>query len=101
MMQIKENISLMFSNSATETSLHDFPSFSDTLNILYLLYLAHSTLGVFNSIKLHLNKRTLKTKHAFREQLSWLCLLSEVKSDAILGTTNRLGTFKCNDKFKL
>ena len=44
------------------------------------------------------------TKGAFREQLSLLlftfyCLLSEVTSDAILGTANGLG--KYNDEFNL
>ena len=38
-------------------------------------------------------------KVSLREQLSWLCLRSEVTSDAILGKVNRLG--KCNDKIKL
>ena len=35
------------------------------------------------AIKLHTNKITLKRKVAFCEQLSWLCLLSEVTSDPI------------------
>ena len=51
------------------------------------------------SVILHPNKRTLKTKVAVRERLSWLCLLSDITPDAILGTANRLG--KCNDKIKL
>ena len=37
------------------------------------------------SVKLHPNKGTLNTKVAFREQVSWLCLLSEVTSNAVLG----------------
>ena len=50
-------------------------------------------------VKLHSNKRTLKLKFAFREQVSWLCLLSEVTSDAILDTANRSG--KSNDEITL
>ena len=44
-------------------------------NIPYSLYLAHNTLSCFSkllsicSVKLHPNKRTLKTKVAFRKQL--------------------------------
>ena len=40
---------------------------------------------------MHPNYRTLKTKVTFRKQLSWLCSLSEIRPNAILG----------NDKSKL
>ena len=36
------------------------------------------------SVKLHPNKRTLKFKDAFGEQLLWLYLLSEVMLDVIV-----------------
>ena len=40
---------------------------------------------------MHPNYSTLKTKVTFRKQLSWLCSLSEIRPNAILG----------NDKSKL
>ena len=41
----------------------------------------------------------IENKSCLLEQLSWLCLLSEVTFGAILGTANQLG--KCNDELKL
>ena len=47
------------------------------------------------SVKLHQNKSILKTNVTFREQLSWLGLLFEVMSAAILDTADLLTCDRC------
>ena len=67
--------------------------------IPYSLHLGNSALNIFKLALKMLGKNciqisALNTKVAFHEELSWLCLLPEVKSDAILDIANQVGKSK-------
>ena len=66
------------------SELYHIRSLKRTVRLIFLKLLSKC------SVKLHPYQRTMKTKVAFLEQLSWLFLVFEVTSDAILGKANRV-----------